>query len=95
MEGAFLGADAGWLPEMEMKASQQQDGVNRGPASGHTNLDRAKLVGLPRHYGYGSSMGVWVLDYVAYWGGRPWLRASLQDGLPLPRLRGRRHAFER
>jgi hypothetical protein len=69
MEGTFFGADAGWLPEMAMDVSQRPDGVNRGPASGHTNLDKAKLVGFPRHYGYGSSMGVWVLDYLAYWAG--------------------------
>ena len=24
---------------------------------------------MPRGYGYGASMGAWVLDYVAYWAG--------------------------
>jgi acyl dehydratase len=26
-------------------------------------------VGMPRGYGYGASMGAWVLDYVAGWAG--------------------------
>ena len=28
-----------------------------------------RKVGMPRGYGYGASMGAWVLDYVAAWGG--------------------------
>jgi hypothetical protein len=69
MEGTFYGADAGWIPEMAMNVGNEADGLNRGPASAHTHVDKAKLLGMPRHYGYGSSMGVWVLDYGAYWAG--------------------------
>src|SRR5690606_9313341 len=36
---------------------------------GHT-IDRyAKLIGVPRAYGYGASMGAWVLDYISNWAG--------------------------
>jgi acyl dehydratase len=73
-DGDFLAREAGWLPDLLVPEGDGSDqamrfGLNYGPASGHTNIDKAKLVGLPRHYGYGSSMGVWVLDYVAYWVG--------------------------
>jgi acyl dehydratase len=73
-EGHFHGADAGWLPEFQGDDAEHLDdtmrtGMDRGPASGHTNLDKAKLVGLPRHYGYGTSIGAWSLDSVAYWAG--------------------------
>ena len=27
------------------------------------------MIGLPKAYGYGASMGAWVLDYVAAWAG--------------------------
>jgi hypothetical protein len=72
MEGTYYGDDAGWIPELEVGESDTDDpalkkGLERGPASGHTNIAKAKLVGLPRSYGYGSSTGTWVLDYVAYW----------------------------
>jgi acyl dehydratase len=71
-EGNYMGLDAGWLPELmgeETSDAAAKVSMDDGPASGHTNLDKAKLVGLPRHYGYGSSMGAWVLDYAAYWAG--------------------------
>ena len=29
----------------------------------------AQLIGMPRGYGYGASMGAWILDYLANWGG--------------------------
>ena len=66
---------AGWLPEMssdQEKAAidpSQADGLYHGPSRGHT-IDRyAKLIGVPRAYGYGASMGAWVLDYVGNWAG--------------------------
>jgi hypothetical protein len=71
-EGNYMGMDAGWLPELmgsgEDDASQGV-GFDEGPASGHGDIEKAKLIGMPRHYGYGSSMGAWALDYVAFWGG--------------------------
>jgi acyl dehydratase len=67
--------DAGWLPEMErnLDAAQEDpalgDGLYRGPSRGHADAVHAQLVGMPRGYGYGASMGAWVLDYVGYWAG--------------------------
>jgi hypothetical protein len=63
--------DTGWIPEMRGDAEDMalRVGQDDGPASAHTDLSKAKLIGLPRHYGYGSSMGAWLLDYVSYWAG--------------------------
>ncbi len=67
--------DAGWLPEMDrdMQAAAENpalgDGLYRGPSRGHTDEAHAKVIGMPRAYGYGASMGAWVLDYVAQWAG--------------------------
>jgi hypothetical protein len=66
---------AGWLPEMTSDRNKgevdpaQVDGLYKGASRGHT-IDRyAKLIGVPRAYGYGASMGAWVLDYVSNWAG--------------------------
>jgi hypothetical protein len=66
---------AGWLPEMSSDQEKgkvdpaQVDGLYKGPSRGHT-IDRyAKVIGVPRAYGYGASMGAWVLDYVSNWAG--------------------------
>jgi N-terminal half of MaoC dehydratase len=66
---------AGWLPEMTSDQQKgkvdpaQVDGLYKGASRGHT-IDRyAKLIGVPRAYGYGASMGAWVLDYVGNWAG--------------------------
>jgi acyl dehydratase len=67
--------EAGWLPEMsrDLEAAREDpalaDGLYRGPSRGHTDETHARIVGLPRAYGYGASMGAWVLDYVAHWAG--------------------------
>ncbi len=68
-------SQAGWLPEMsrDEKAAEvdpgHADGLYHGASRGHT-IDRyAKLIGVPRAYGYGASMGAWVLDYVSNWAG--------------------------
>src|SRR5205823_13129776 len=68
-------ADAGWLPEMSRDAEvaaidpAHGDGLYYGASRGHT-LDRyARLIGVPRAYGYGASMGAWVLDFVGNWAG--------------------------
>ena len=29
----------------------------------------ARYIGMPRGYGYGASMGAWILDYLAGWAG--------------------------
>jgi acyl dehydratase len=45
------------------------DGLYRGPSRGHTDDEHAELIGLPRAYGYGASMGAWALDYAGHWAG--------------------------
>lgn len=66
---------AGWLSEMDknMTAARidpsQADGLYKGSSRGHAHARYAQLVGLPRGYGYGASMGAWILDYVTNWGG--------------------------
>lgn len=70
-EDGFLGLDTGWIPELSSGEDDLLSGAgpDEGPASGHGDIEKAKLIGMPRHFGYGSSMGAWALDYVAYWGG--------------------------
>ncbi|GAA1011718.1 acyl dehydratase [Acrocarpospora pleiomorpha] len=53
---------AGWDPEFA-------DGAYYGAARGHLNAKYAKRIGMPRPYGYGASMGAWVLDYLSSWAG--------------------------
>jgi hypothetical protein len=70
-DGEYMGANAGWVPEMTATSDDPRMAVGQddGPASAHTDINKAKLIGLPRLYGYGSSMGAWTLDYIAYWAG--------------------------
>ena len=74
-EGPDHLTEAGWLPEMDrhLEAAKADpalgDGLYSGPSRGHTDVDHARVIGMPRAYGYGASMGAWVLDYVAMWAG--------------------------
>lgn len=70
-EGKHFVQDAGWIPELMGDSDDPAAGAgfDSGPASAHTDLSKAKLIGMPRLYGYGSSMGIWVIDYAAYWAG--------------------------
>ena len=74
-EGADHLSEAGWLAEMDrdLEGAQEDpelgDGLYHGPSRGHTDEEHAQLIGMPRGYGYGTSMGAWVLDYVAAWAG--------------------------
>src|SRR3546814_4469821 len=45
------------------------DGAYYGPSRGHLQPRWAQHVGMPRGYGYGASMGAWIIDYVAAWAG--------------------------
>jgi acyl dehydratase len=82
---------AGWLPEMtrDMEAARldpaKDDGMYAGASSGHTDESRARLIGMPRPYGYGASMGSYVLDYTANWAGEhAWIReADVQYRFPV------------
>jgi acyl dehydratase len=66
---------SGWLPEMARDRvlsrvdPSRGDGLYKGPSRGHVQPRYAQLIGMPRGYGYGSSMGAWVLDYLANWAG--------------------------
>ncbi len=66
---------AGWLPEMSRDEEgakvdpSNADGLYKGPSRGHVQPRYAQLIGMPRGYGYGASMGAWVLDYLTNWGG--------------------------
>jgi acyl dehydratase len=69
------GLDAGWLPEMtrDFEAARDDpsllDGLYAGSSRGHADAEAADLVGIPRAYGYGASMGAWALNYAAHWAG--------------------------
>ncbi len=66
---------AGWLPEMSRDEEGARvdpsyaDGLYKGPSRGHVQPRYAQLIGMPRGYGYGASMGAWILDYLANWAG--------------------------
>lgn len=51
--------------EMEKFNPELTDGAYYGPSRGHLQPKWAKHVGMGRGYGYGASMGAWVLDYAS------------------------------
>jgi acyl dehydratase len=65
--------NAGWLPEMSRDREGAKidptlsDGLYHGPSRGHVQERYAQLIGLPRGYGYGATMGAWILDYLTNW----------------------------
>ncbi len=67
--------DAGWLPEMTPDFEKARidpaaaDGLYAGQAKGHANAEEGGFISMPKAYGYGASMGAWVLDYVGAWAG--------------------------
>ena len=56
-------------PELEKINPEQTDGAYIGPSRGHLFPRWARYIGMPRGYGYGASMGAWILDYLAGWAG--------------------------
>jgi hypothetical protein len=56
-------------PEMERENPELTDGAYIGPSRGHLFPRWARYIGMPRAYGYGASMGAWILDYLAGWAG--------------------------
>jgi hypothetical protein len=48
---------------------EQTDGAYIGPSRGHLFPAWARTIGMPRGYGYGASMGAWIIDYLAGWAG--------------------------
>lgn len=73
--GRHSGDGAGWIPEMNWDLDRAQvdplavDGLYEGPSRGHVLVRYAKTIGLARPYGYGSSMGTYLLDFVGNWAG--------------------------
>jgi hypothetical protein len=55
--------------ELEKINPEQTDGAYIGPSRGHLFPRWARYIGMPRAYGYGASMGAWILDYLAGWAG--------------------------
>jgi acyl dehydratase len=71
-------ADLGYTKEMaghegdrrmERTNPELTDGAYYGPSRGHLQPRWAQHVGMARGYGYGASMGAWILDFVAGWAG--------------------------
>ncbi len=56
-------------PVMERDNPEWTDGAYFGPSRGHLFPKYARKIGMPRGYGYGASMGAWILDYLAGWAG--------------------------
>jgi N-terminal half of MaoC dehydratase len=56
-------------PTLEKDNPEQTDGAYIGPSRGHLFPRWARYIGMPRGYGYGASMGAWILDYLAGWAG--------------------------
>lgn len=70
--------DLGYTPEMsggegdkrlERANPELADGAYHGPSRGHLQPQWAAQIGMPRGYGYGASMGAWIIDFVAGWAG--------------------------
>lgn len=55
--------------ELEKLNPEQTDGAYIGPSRGHLFPRWARYIGMPRAYGYGASMGAWILDYLSGWAG--------------------------
>jgi hypothetical protein len=56
-------------PVLELENPELTDGAYIGPSRGHLFPRWARYIGMPRGYGYGASMGAWILDYLAGWAG--------------------------
>ena len=70
-ELGYVGPMADWEMDMvvEKVNPEMTDGAYIGASRGHLFKRWAQFVGMPRTYGYGASMGAWVLDYLAGWAG--------------------------
>ncbi|HEX7856690.1 MAG TPA: MaoC family dehydratase N-terminal domain-containing protein [Sphingobium sp.] len=56
-------------PIMERINPELTDGAYIGASRGHMFPRWARTIGMPRAYGYGASMGAWIVDYFAGWAG--------------------------
>lgn len=75
VEDPWVNQDPGWVDGFAFDYEgakidpRLRDGLYVGPSRGHVDVEKATQIGMPRAYGYGATMGAWVTDYVAYWGG--------------------------
>jgi acyl dehydratase len=69
----WINQNAGWTLPVDYEEAKIDprviDGLYSGPASGHVNTSAGAELSIPRAYGYGTSMGAWAIDYLAYWAG--------------------------
>jgi acyl dehydratase len=67
----YVGPMAGWeMDPVEEKINPENtDGAYIGPSRGHLFVRWAQFVGMPRSYGYGASMGAWIIDFLGGWAG--------------------------
>ncbi len=56
-------------PVLELDNPELTDGAYIGPSRGHLFPRYARQIGFPRGYGYGASMGAWIIDYFSGWAG--------------------------
>jgi len=56
-------------PVMERDNPELTDGAYFGPSRGHLFPRYGRMIGMPRCYGYGASMGAWIVDYLGGWAG--------------------------
>jgi acyl dehydratase len=90
----FDGTSVGWVPEMAWNHDRirinpaARDGVNFGPSRGHNNVRYARLIGMPREYGYGASMGAWINDYLTNWAGHGGFLSHVRSQYRAPALAG-------
>jgi len=80
-------------PVMEKENPELTDGAYIGPSRGHLFPRWARYIGMPRAYGYGASMGAWILDYLSGWAGSGHGR-SFQLRLSRSGIHGRYHDFQ-
>ena len=71
--GVSMTDAAGWLPEMSRDPRQAAIDPTRSTASTRASASHVspatRLIGMPRGYGYGATMGAWILDYLTNWSG--------------------------
>ena len=94
VEDPWLNQDAGWLDgfaydlEGAKVDPRKRDGLYGGPSRGHVDADRAGEIGMYRAYGYGATMGAWVTDYLAYWGGHDGFVRHVKSSFRAPAFEG-------
>ncbi|MBX3287215.1 MAG: MaoC family dehydratase N-terminal domain-containing protein [Actinobacteria bacterium] len=74
--------------DVERVNPELTDGAYYGPSRGHLQPRWAEHIGMPRGYGYGASMGAWVLDYVSGWAGEWGMVASSSSQYRNPAFTG-------